>query len=484
MTSQAGSPCSRQVLLAITFVTLIRGIVSTQLELSSVESYHWVYAQQPALGYYDHPGMIAWLGWLSTAVFGHSALGFRVLTLISSGGMVWLIFLAARRLYDDEVARLAALLAAFVPLFFVFAAEATPDAPCLFFWSAAVWALAHALSGDSPRWWYPAGLFLGLALDSKYHAAFLGLGVLGFLLFSPDQRAWLRRKEPWLGIALALLAFSPTIVWNARNGWQSFEYQGLSRFTESGFQASQLWRFPASQLYLLTPIIAILAWTVGAFSIMRWRKSGWKERFLSALGTPVLLFFSLIVFIRPVRGHWPAPGYLTLLILMAATGLGRRLQWSSLGVAAVCYGIFPIVLATIPVEQRSGWSHLGTQVSARSPDFIVCNDYHLASQLRFVRRSQDAWDLTPVGKPSKNFPNWWRREEHLGKHAVIVCDAKKYPAERDGIRACFDRTEPPQEVVVPRVRKFGLGQDDAYVIFSAWDYKGPPNVQPQASPDE
>jgi hypothetical protein len=123
-------------------------------------------------------------------------------------------------------------------------------------------------------------------------------------------------------------------------------------------------------------------------------------------------------------------------------------------------------------------------VSARKPDFIVCNDYHLASQLRYVRRSQDAWDLTPVGKPSKNFPNWWRQEEHLGKHAVVVCDAKKYPAERDRIRASFDRFDPPQEIVVPRVRKFGLGQDDAYVIFSAWNYKGPPNVEPQVPSDE
>ena len=195
-------------------------VLTAQLELTSVESYLWVCAQRPAAGYYDYPGMIAWMGRLSTTLFGHSPLGVRAVTIAGGAAMIGFVFLAARRLYDERVGRLAAFLAALVPDFFAFAAEATPDAPCLLFWSATVWALAHALSGDSPRWWLAAGLFLGLAMDSKYHAVFLGFGVFGFLLLSPDHRGWLRRKEPWLGVAVALLAFSPTILWNARNGWR------------------------------------------------------------------------------------------------------------------------------------------------------------------------------------------------------------------------------------------------------------------------
>src|SRR6185436_18789984 len=170
-----------QVAGVIVFVTAIRAILSLELELTSVESYLWVCAQRPALGYFDYPGMIAWMGWLSTALFGHSPLGVRALMIAGGAAMIWFVFLAARRLYDERVGRLAAFAAALVPIFFAFAAEATPDAPCLLFWSATVWALAHALSGDSPRWWLAAGLFLGLAMESKYHAVFLGLGVFGFL---------------------------------------------------------------------------------------------------------------------------------------------------------------------------------------------------------------------------------------------------------------------------------------------------------------
>jgi len=101
--------------------------------------------------------------------------------------MIGFVFLAARRLYDEKVARLAAFLSP-SPHPFAFAAEATPDGPCLFFWSATAWALAHALSGDSPRWCMQRTLSR-LAMDSKYHPVFLGFGVFGFLLFSPDHRA-------------------------------------------------------------------------------------------------------------------------------------------------------------------------------------------------------------------------------------------------------------------------------------------------------
>src|SRR5687767_798564 len=138
---------SHQVLGVIAFVTLIRGLFTSQLELTSVESYLWVCAQRPALGYFDYPALIAWMGWLSTAIFGHTPLGVRAVSIAGGAAMIWFVFLAARRLYDEPAAVLAAFMAALVPDFLMFGAYLTPDAPCLLFWSAAVWALAHALSG-------------------------------------------------------------------------------------------------------------------------------------------------------------------------------------------------------------------------------------------------------------------------------------------------------------------------------------------------
>ena len=480
-----------QVAGVIVFVTLIRVILSLQLELTSVESYLWVCSRRPALGYFDYPGMIAWMGWLSITTFGHSPLGVRAVTILGGAATIAFVFLAARRLYDERVGRLAAFAAALVPMFFAFGAEATPDAPCLLFWSATVWALAHALSDDSARWWYPAGLFLGLSMDSKYHAVFLGFGVFGFLLFSPDQRSWLRRKEPWLAVVVALLAFSPTVLWNARNGWQSFAYQGVSRFKESGFEPTQLYKYPVNQLLLLTPAIGALAWAAGGAALIRWRTADWRDRLLSALGMPMLLFFYAVILTRPVRGHWPMHGYLTTLILAAAMVLrggrwGRRLQVGSLAVLAAAYLVAPLGVLLIPKPQRNGWSLLAREVAQRNPDFVVCNEYHLASQVGYLMRSDEAWEMTPVGKPSKNFPNWWRCEDHLGKNAVVVYDSRHYEKERDRARwidEAFERVDPPREIVVPRVKILGRGDDERYMVWSAWNYRGPKTVE-RRSDDE
>ena len=480
-----------QVAGVLLFVTVFRIAVTAQLELTSVESYLWVCAQRPSLGYFDYPGMIAWMGWLSTALFGHSPLGVRAVTIAGGAAMVWFVFLAARRLYDERVGRRAALMAALVPDFLMYAATATPDAPCLLFWSATVWALVHALSGDSPRWWYAAGLFLGLAMDSKYHAVFLGFGVFAFLLLCRDHRRWLARKEPWLAVAVALVAFSPTVIWNARNGWQSFAYQGVSRFKESGFSPRELWEYPVSQLLLLTPVIGAWAWGSGIRTFVKWRDADWRDRLLALLSVPMLVFFFLVIFSRPVRGHWPVEGYVSALILSAAVvakgGVwGRRLHAGSIVAIAAALAIGPVLLpVVIPAERRRGWGFLAAEVAKRRGDFVVCNEYHLASQMGYQLRTTEAWEMTPVGRPSKNFPNWWDPGPHLGRNAVVVVETKRLDAVRPLLEESFERVDPPEHVDVPRVDGFGRqNRKREYEIFTAWNYRGPRTVERRSSSDD
>src|SRR5262245_46775270 len=217
------------VVVFIGLVFALKVIFGAITELDSVEAYHWLYAQHPALGYYDHPGMIGWTIWLSTALFGDSPLGVRMLTFIGSAIATWFVFLSGRRLFDERAGRLAAGLFGVTFGTLKFGSMATPDAPLLLFWTGALWALSHALTAGRFRWWMASGAFLGLAMLSKYTAVLLPLGLLIFLVCDRTQRHWLRRKEPYLAAGLALVLFSPTIVWNAQNEWRSFEYQGVAR---------------------------------------------------------------------------------------------------------------------------------------------------------------------------------------------------------------------------------------------------------------
>jgi dolichol-phosphate mannosyltransferase len=476
----------------IAATALLKGILSLLTEISSIESYLWMCAKHPALGYFDYPPLAGWMIWLSTALFGESTLAVRLFTIAAGASTTGFVFLAGRRLYDEKTARLAAVLVGLAPLTFAFGATASCDSPMLAFWAAAIWALSHVLGGGSPAWWYAAGLFMGLSMLGKYHGVFLGAGMLAFLALSPDHRVWLRRKEPYLAALVALVAFSPAIAWNAMNGWESFRYQGVGRFGERGFDPMKLLTFPLSQLLLLTPFLCLWAWGSGLRVLGRWRISCWQDRFLAAMGMTVLLFFALVIFVRPVRGHWAVPGYLGALVLAAAAAArggpwGRRLLWGSAAVLGAAYLLGTVFLAFVPRERLSGWSRLASEVRKLSPEFVAANDYHHASQMAHHLRPIPACDFTAFGKPGKNFPHWWRAAEFAGKDAVLIFTPRKYPHARSFAEKCFDRLEEPVAVDVPRLSLPGMGSpSERFLLIRAKGYHPPrdPGSRTDDSRDE
>ncbi len=479
-----------QVLGLILFVTAARVALTLLTELTGVETYLWLSAKRPALGYYDFPGMQAWVGWLSVSVLGDTPLGVRGGMIACGALMIWLAFLTGRRLYDEQVGRMAAAAAALVPMFFTGTLEAKPDAPLLLFWTATVWAIGHALAGDSPRWWYLGGFFLGLAMESKYHSVFLGLGIPAFLAFSPDHRAWLKRKEPWLAVVVALIAFSPTILWNAQHEWQSFLYQSVQRAEEGSFQADQIYKFPIRQLRLVTPVLCLWAWFWGGATFARWKRADWRDRYLAAVGLPIIVFFGLMIFTTPVKGYWPGPGYVSLLVLSSAAVLrggvwGKRLHAATFAVLAAVWLVAPIVVvAKVPAEKRRSWARLAEEVYRQPSDFVVCDEYHVAAQLAFHRRSLDVWEFTPVGRGAKSFPNWWSPEKYVGKNATVVYQSNPpNPSDLRQVARSFERVDPLVEVTIPRDR-FLTKDREKYYLQRAWSYKSGVTIERKGIPDD
>ncbi len=458
----------RRTALVIAGAAAVKVVLSLLLELSSVESYLWICAQRPALGYFDYPGMAPWLIALSTSVAGDAVLGVRLLTIACGAGTAWMIALAGRRLYGERCGALAGLLAALLPLFFVHGSIASPDAPLFFFWSAAFWALAVVFGGGPRGYWLLAGLFAGLALESKYQAVFLPAGVLAFLAASPDHRGWLRRRDPYLAVLVALAAFAPALAWNAAHGWESFLYQGVSRFGERGFRLRELRDFPLGQLAWLTPAPALLAWIGGLRVLARWRSSAWPDRLCAALGLPLLLFMTAVVFVRPVRGHWAAPAYAALVVLAAAQARSwsRKLLVSTSWAAAAAWLILAAGLAFVPRERVTGWSRLAEEVGKRRPAFVVGREYHLASQLGYHLRPLPAVEYTALGRPSKGFPHWWEAERFRGKSAVIVTDPEHVAEERAWMAERFERLGPEEPVEIRRFR--GV---ERYLLITAVAYR-------------
>jgi hypothetical protein len=277
------------------------------------------------------------------------------------------------------------------------------------------------------------------------------------------------------------LLFAPTLIWNAQHHWESILYQSVSRTEEGSFKANQLYKFPVRQLKLITPVLCVWAWGCGAAALFRWKRADWRDRFLAAVGLPILIFFLLMIFATQIKGYWPGPGYLSLLVLSSAVVLRGgvwplRLHVASLAVMAVFHLAMPIVMvASVPTEERRSWERFAGEISREPGDFLVCDEYHLAAQLAFHRRSLDVWDFSPVNRGVKSFRNWWSPGKYAGKNATIVIQTENpSPADLDHLRSFFERIDPPVEVTVRRPRSDLLKDNEnkeRYLVLRAWNYR-------------
>ncbi|MBN8908634.1 MAG: glycosyltransferase family 39 protein, partial [Rhodospirillales bacterium] len=213
---------------------------ATGIDIAHSEAYYTATARHLALGYFDHPALSFWLTHAARALAGSdSLLVLRAPYILLFAGTTWIIYRITARAFGEAAGACAAVLLNLSPLFTVsMAGWVPPDGPMLFCLAAAAWCvlvIADLPSGNrrkAPPLWLAAGALFGLAALAKYYAVLMGLGVALFALTSARHRGWFAQPWPYLALAIALLFFAPTIIWNVHNGWISFAFQGERAFGE------------------------------------------------------------------------------------------------------------------------------------------------------------------------------------------------------------------------------------------------------------
>ncbi|HEY3785071.1 MAG TPA: glycosyltransferase family 39 protein [Steroidobacteraceae bacterium] len=244
----------------------LRLVYLTQMQLLPEETYYWNYSQHLDIGYLDHPPMVAWLIRCGTLLFGNTELGVRIGALSSAALASLFTYRLTRNLFGEASALVALVLMQTLPFFFLAGILMTPDAPLTAAWAASLYFIERALFGSRTRAWWFAGLSIGLGLVSKYTIGLLVAATLVFLLVDAQGRRWLARWQPYAATALALVLFSPVIVWNARHEWASFAFQTARRLADTPQFA--LHKLLASALILLTPT-GCLTLVIAAFDRSR-----------------------------------------------------------------------------------------------------------------------------------------------------------------------------------------------------------------------
>jgi hypothetical protein len=188
------------------------------------EFYYLACADHLAFGYVDHPPLSVWLLWLSRAVLGDSLAALRVVPALAGAATVFLTGLLARRLgagFLGQVLAATAVMAGSIYhiLFGFYSMNAL--APLL--WLGVFAVLVEIERRDEPRLWLVVGALAGVGLQNK-HTFVLLLGAMTVGVVLTSARRHLRSGWLWSGVVLAVVLFSPNVIWQVANGWPSLEF--------------------------------------------------------------------------------------------------------------------------------------------------------------------------------------------------------------------------------------------------------------------
>src|SRR4030042_240574 len=156
----------------------------TPFDLAPDEAYYWDWSRNLALGYYSKPPLVAWVIALFTRLGGDHPFFVRVGAVLFSLGSSLCLFYLGKALFNSKVGWWAFAIANAAPGLAVGSVIMTTDPHLIFFWGLTIFLLHRALSGEEKRYWYMAGVRLGLGLLSKYTIFALIPSLFFYLAFS------------------------------------------------------------------------------------------------------------------------------------------------------------------------------------------------------------------------------------------------------------------------------------------------------------
>ena len=472
------------VLVVVGLLTLLRlaWLAGGPLDLYGDEAQYWVWAKEPAFGYYSKPPLVAWAIALSTAILGDGTFAIKLPSALCHAGTALVLYMLGRDLGGRAVGFWAAVLWAAMPAVSLSALIISTDPPLLLFWALALHAFTRAVRAAGVGWWLAAGLWVGLGLLSKYAMAYFLLSAALCLLATPALRPLLWRRFP-ATLATALLLLLPNVLWNLANGFATFRHTGdNANLGGRLFNPGELAEFAAAQFAVFGPVPMVML--LAALWVALRGGDGDRRR-LAFFVWPTLAVALAIAFLSRAHANWAAPAYVGATVLVAAwaveRGWRRLLGWS----VAAHLLLAGIVMAGPPLLRQAGyelparfdpwrrvrgWSDLGRAVTAlrqAHPDagLLVDSRLTLASLVYYVRPfAFDVVKWNPDGVASDHFELTTRLEPGADRSFVLV-STQPEPA---GILARFAEAQPLGEIVVP----IGPDRDRRHHAFLVRGFRG------------
>jgi 4-amino-4-deoxy-L-arabinose transferase-like glycosyltransferase len=487
----------RLVVLLIIAFFVFRIALAATLGLGVDESYGISVAHDLRLSYFDHPPLHYWIAHFFMPVLGDgraARLPFDVIFI----GTTWALYLLTRQLYG-AIAGFWAVLALNLSAFFTLAGGwVLPDGPLMLSLVAAAYTIAKSLFPEhtppSPwRTWIAAGIWIGIAALSKYHAVLFVGGLFIFIVSMPARRNILWHPAPWVGAMIALLIASPVIIWNAEHHWVSIAFQA-GRANAHGFPkiGQFLANIGGQILWMLPWIFVPLA--IASYYALRMGRGAERSWYCLCLAMPAIIIFTVV----PLWGdrglpHWQMPGWLMLFPVLGehlareaavrkrprtwaitSAALLLLLAFLIVGNAATGYGriLFPTLLAKHdPTLESLEWTPLRTELESRGllnqkGLFIISGSWIDMGKIDLALR--DTLPMQIFGE-SKEYAFRFDPKTFVGHNALIIGRQHRMQGIKGALKRYFSSIQELPPVVFGR-----SGMNEITLrIFYASDLKEP-----------
>jgi MFS family permease len=279
-------------------------------------------------GFVPYPPFTAFVENIGLHLFGLSLTGLRLASVIAQTVVVLVSGLMARDLGGNRRAQVfTALAVALSPLVTFEATEFQYTTFGIFWWVLVSWFTIRLLKTENPRWWLAIGAAIGFGFLTKYSVTFFVAGLLVGMVLTRARRS-LASPWFWSGVGLALLLFSPNIVWLVRHDFISYRFlQHIHARDVGQGRAHGFWK---GQFMGNANLFAAPIWILGLiafFADRRYRMLGWMYV------VPVAFFW-----LNKGRFYYVAEAYPPLVAMGAVAAehwLASRKTWQRVSVEAV-----------------------------------------------------------------------------------------------------------------------------------------------------
>jgi 4-amino-4-deoxy-L-arabinose transferase-like glycosyltransferase len=201
-------------------------------------------------------------------------------------------------------------------------------------WTTALLLVTRILAGGDERLWLAVGIAFAVGLENKALPLLLALAIaIGLLL---DRRLVAVVRSPWLwgGVAVAVVAWLPWLVWQARHGWPQLELARDIRRDDGTESRATLIPLQFVLLSpLLAPVVALGLWGLMRDSSLRpWRSLGYA--YVALL---------VVVFVTAGKPYYAAP---VLLFLLAPGSISLE-RWLNTARRRVSLAFILVVSAVV-----------------------------------------------------------------------------------------------------------------------------------------